>query len=271
MDLHSLSPNDFGGENSSSLTQTASKWLTGVYGISGRTCAVRDSLHQDIEGSTESIFQIFIYRLRIFKIYIELSSTIMYDFDILSFLIGSTCISLTSPATFSITTHPLAAGSRLQRVDINFNYSFRHSVDGDEPHKLHRQRWSLESCPWLLTFTLHERHSPPFCSLKQLCGNDVDWKAYTVLAYNTQLSTCSEVKVEVKMHIVIHIGPPTLVTMLKWLPTYLTYCSPSSMTNDWLLWAKSIYNVLNVFYSTPTMYVTVTAPYLYSPLLLTPA
>jgi len=94
--------------------------------------------------------------LRSFKIYFDLDSPTMDNFDILSFFTGSLCISLTSPATLehlelniqlhlvsvdgvdhsfyedlcdvwshldSIITH--STGSRLQRVDINFNYSFR--------------------------------------------------------------------------------------------------------------------------------------------------
>jgi hypothetical protein len=98
----------------------------------------------------------FICCLRFFEIYVDLGSVTMYDFDILSFLMSSLCISLTSPATLehlkfnisfhgttsgdfefdtfyedlrnaavwthldSITTHP--TGSRLQRVDIDIDY-----------------------------------------------------------------------------------------------------------------------------------------------------
>jgi hypothetical protein len=95
-------------------------------------------------------------RLRFFEIYAHLVSGTIYDFNILSFLMGSLCISLTSPATLehlklnlnisfnefnthsalyanlhnadvwshldSITSHP--TGSRLQRVDININICF---------------------------------------------------------------------------------------------------------------------------------------------------
>ena len=99
-------------------------------------------------------------RLRYLEVNIELYSATMHwqGLDMLSFLIGSLCFSLTSPATLehlkfnirfrgfndyfrpypesfynnlrqidvwshldSITTHP--AGSQLQRVDINISYS----------------------------------------------------------------------------------------------------------------------------------------------------
>ena len=108
-------------------------------------------------------------RLRFFEINARLSPATMHDFDILSFLMGSLCISLTSPATLehlkfniwfrgpdnsfiyldeeffsdlrdayawtrldSLASHP--TGSRLQRVDININYSFRHNDDVREPY-----------------------------------------------------------------------------------------------------------------------------------------
>ena len=94
-------------------------------------------------------------RLRVLEIYVYLRFASFYDFDILSFLMGSLCISLTSPATLerlefnitfrdsipyfpsfyedlreagvwshldSITTLP--TGSRLQRVDINIHYNY---------------------------------------------------------------------------------------------------------------------------------------------------
>ena len=92
-------------------------------------------------------------RLCFFEIYADLGPATMHDFDILSFLMGSLCMSLTSPATLeqlklsisfyrntdkvdyytfyenlrdadvwslldSITTHP--TGSRLQRVDLKY-------------------------------------------------------------------------------------------------------------------------------------------------------
>jgi hypothetical protein len=96
-------------------------------------------------------------RLRIFEIYAYLVDASMEEFDILSSVMDSLCMSLTSPATLehlkfnicfhgntkndfdnhkfyedlrnvwshldSITTHP--TGSRLQQVDININYTFR--------------------------------------------------------------------------------------------------------------------------------------------------
>jgi hypothetical protein len=100
-------------------------------------------------------------RLRFFEIDIRLGSATVHDFDNLSFLMSSLCISLTSPATLehlkfdiwfrgsknrfidreeeffehlrdayawsrldSLTSHP--TGSRLQRVDINIGYFFRY-------------------------------------------------------------------------------------------------------------------------------------------------
>ena len=102
-------------------------------------------------------------RLRFFEIHVKLSSAIAHDFNMLSFLMGSLCISLTSPATLehlklhiwfcgpsdrfiindgffedlrgadawtrldSIISHP--TGSQLQRVDIQIDYSFRYDDD----------------------------------------------------------------------------------------------------------------------------------------------
>jgi hypothetical protein len=120
------------------------------------------SLIHDGEGRTKSIFLPFICRLRFFEIRVDFRPENVHDFEVLSFLMGSLCISLTSPATLehlkfniwfnndsideeeeemfyenlrdadawsyldSITTHP--SGSRLQRVDININCSFRCGV-----------------------------------------------------------------------------------------------------------------------------------------------
>jgi hypothetical protein len=97
-------------------------------------------------------------RLRFFEIHASLGAATMHDFGVLSSLIGSLCMSLTSPATLehlqfnilfsgrtsnfndfqfledlrdvwslldSIITHP--TGSRLQRVIINIKYWFRWS------------------------------------------------------------------------------------------------------------------------------------------------
>ena len=104
----------------------------------------------------------------------------MHDFNVLSFLMGSLCTSLTSPATLehlefnirfrgnilnfdsntfyenlrdadvwshldSITTHP--TGSRLQRVDININYRF-HCDEPDEDEVL---KAVLDGLPLLRT------------------------------------------------------------------------------------------------------------------------
>ena len=119
--------------------------------------------------TTESIFLPFMCRLRFLEIYISLGSVSTHNFNILSFLMGSLCISLTSPATLehlklnirfrghinnftsntfyenlrdadawrhldSIATH--STGSQLQRVDINIDYAFRCVIfDEDEVEK----------------------------------------------------------------------------------------------------------------------------------------
>ena len=150
--------------------------------------AVRDSLHllisliQNIKGSTEPNFLPFVCRPRFFEINVILSSGTMRDFDILSSLMGSLRISLTSPATLehfkfniffrgdsnefdfyefyedlrdadvwrhldSIATDP--TGSRLQRVDININYSFRYDDDGEETDEDEVLDAVLDSLPLL--------------------------------------------------------------------------------------------------------------------------
>ena len=123
-------------------------------------------------------------RLRFLKVYADLDSKSMDDFPILSLLMGSLCISLTSPATLehlefnirirgrifdldfalfyenlrdahvwsrlnSITTHP--TGSRLQRVDINIDYSFRYDDDEEEPDKDEIEKAVLDGLPSLRT------------------------------------------------------------------------------------------------------------------------
>jgi len=143
LDLCSLLPSDFCGEKSSSLTRAASK------GVIDR-CVWQYWREYDTLVN-QSIFMPFMCRLRFFEAYVDLESATMDDFNILSFLMGSLCISLTSPATLehlelnilfynyhsdpfienlrnanvwslldSITTHP--TGSRLQRVDIGIAY-----------------------------------------------------------------------------------------------------------------------------------------------------
>jgi hypothetical protein len=120
-----------------------------------------------------SVFLPFICRLRFFEIDVEVGPLTAYDYDILSFLTGSLCLSLTSAATLehlkfnisfhgntsdidcdtfyeylrdasfwthldSITTHP--TGSRLQRVDISIDYCnlrvLGFDEDEDEPDDL---------------------------------------------------------------------------------------------------------------------------------------
>ena len=116
LELYPVSPNDFFEESSSSLTLASSTkkrvapmasqteidrclWhilcLTGT----GFPSSAYFSLIQDIESLTESIFLPFMCRLRFFEIYFAFGSANMHDFNILSSLMGSLCISLTSLAT----------------------------------------------------------------------------------------------------------------------------------------------------------------------------
>jgi hypothetical protein len=120
------------------------------------------SLIQDIESFTQTIFLPFMGRIRFFEIYAEFAAA--RDFDILSSLIGSLCISLTYSTTLehldfnirfcgvpflfdfnmfyenlrnpnlwshldSLTTHPTSSRSRLQRVNINIKCDY---TDEDE-------------------------------------------------------------------------------------------------------------------------------------------
>ena len=178
LELHSVSPKDFRYVNSSSLTRGASMGVapTAPHPVIDRciwhlkeysehrseyargtrfTSSAYLSLKSGHKGPTRSLFLPFICRLRFFEIDVDLGPLTSYDYDILSFLTGSLCLSLTSPATLehlkfnisfhgnledvdcdtfyeylrdadvwthldSITTHP--TGSRLQRVDINLDY-----------------------------------------------------------------------------------------------------------------------------------------------------
>jgi hypothetical protein len=120
--------------------------------------------------------------LRVFEIHVKPYSTTMSDFGILLFLIRSLRLSLTSPATLehlkfsivfegidnyydhdifittlrnadfwthldSIITHP--TGSRLQKVDINIEYAFRHDDDGREPDSSEVTEPVLDALPLL--------------------------------------------------------------------------------------------------------------------------
>ena len=120
LELNSVSVNDFGNENSSSLT--------GLRGVASHTvinhCVWRlregledyygqeymprtrfpssayFSLIWEREGPTQSMFLPFMCRLRIFEIYVNFNYDTMHGLDIvLSFLMCSLRISLTSPAT----------------------------------------------------------------------------------------------------------------------------------------------------------------------------
>ena len=125
-------------------------------------------------------------RLRFFKIHANFETETMdeFKFPILSLLMDSLCISLTSPATLehlelnlrlrsrifgsdfesfyeslraadvwshldSITNHPTS--SRLQRIDINIDYSFRYEDDEEEPSKDEIEKAILDSLPSLRT------------------------------------------------------------------------------------------------------------------------
>jgi hypothetical protein len=123
-------------------------------------------------------------RLRFFEVYIDLRSPTIRYFYTLSSLMDTLCVSLTSPATLehlkfnilfpilnndfdfdifyenlreadvwshldSITTHPTS--SRLQRVDVNINYSLRYD---DHVQKLDEDKVVkavLDSLPLLRT------------------------------------------------------------------------------------------------------------------------
>jgi hypothetical protein len=192
LELHSISLNDFCDKNSSSLTRAASMEVTPVasHTVIDRcvwhfreevVCGTRFpssayfSLIQDREGLKESKFLPFMCRLRFFKIYIDVGSPLIFDFWTLSLLMGSLCISLTSPATLehlefnirfcgsgddfdlkfyydlchadfwshldSIASHP--TGSRLQRVDINIDCSYCYYDSRYKPDKDKTERLSL--------------------------------------------------------------------------------------------------------------------------------
>ena len=135
-----------------------------------------------MEGPTEPIFLPFMCRLRSLEIIIDSRSANMRDFAVLSLLMRSLSISLTSPATLerlkfnitfqgndnqfdhyefykdlraadvwshldSIITHP--TGSRLQRVDINIQYTFYYDDDVTEPDNDEILEAVLDSLPLL--------------------------------------------------------------------------------------------------------------------------
>ena len=153
------------------------------YGLSTRfPLSAYFSLIQDI---VEPVFLPFMCGLvRFFEIDVRLGSATLHDFDLLWVLMSSLCISLTSPATLehlkfnisfrgntnefdnhtfyehlgddeiwgrldSITTNP--TGSRLQRVDIVIDYSFRYDDDGNEPDEDDVLEAVLDSLPLLRT------------------------------------------------------------------------------------------------------------------------
>ncbi|KIL56631.1 hypothetical protein M378DRAFT_172518 [Amanita muscaria Koide BX008] len=173
--LHSLLFNDLDGEQSSLLTSATSE---GVATTIDQCVWTFDTVPQP----TEPIFLPFMSRLRVLEIRVDPSSATMDDFDILSFLMRSLRVSLTSPATLehlkfyivfegddnhfnfyeffddlrdahvwrhldSIITRP--AGSRLQRVDINIEYSFREDDNVGEPDKALVMEPVLDALPLL--------------------------------------------------------------------------------------------------------------------------
>jgi len=194
LELDSLSPNDFDGEQSSSLTPAASKGVATTAshtvidqcrwylskGVDGTRCptSVYISLIGDMEGPTEPIFLPFMCRLRSFEINI---AEFVVNLGILSFLMRSLCVSLTSPATLEhlkfkiyfrgndnryrygfykdlrdadvwnhldlIITHP--TGSRLQRVDIDIDYTFRYNDDTRTPNNDEILKIVLDALPLL--------------------------------------------------------------------------------------------------------------------------
>jgi hypothetical protein len=115
LDLYSLSPNDFVGEQSSSLTPAASEGVTGTAShtvIDQCGWYFRDAVNGtrfsmstyflliwDNEGFTEPIFLPFMCRLRYVEITIDPYSANLLDFNALSIMIRSLRVSLTSPPT----------------------------------------------------------------------------------------------------------------------------------------------------------------------------
>ena len=208
LELHSVSPFDFYYEKSSSLTEAlaASKvvaptpshlvidrciWHLREYSEyrsehepgTRSSSSTYFSLIQDIQGPSWSMFLPFMCRPRFFEIFVDLGFLTGYDYDTLSFLMGSLCMSLTPPATLehlkfnisfngttsnfddyyafyedlrdadfwshldSITTHP--GGSRLQRVDIDIVYWFGLYNDEVEPDENGVLKAVLDSLPLL--------------------------------------------------------------------------------------------------------------------------
>ena len=118
--------------------------------------------------------------LRFFEIYAYRGPATMHDFDILSFLMGSLCMSLTSPVTleqlkfnisfrgdtnsFDISSFyedlreagvwchldSITTGSRLQRVDINIDYCYLHD-NGEVPRDHEVLKAVLDALPLLRT------------------------------------------------------------------------------------------------------------------------
>ena len=149
LELHSLSPNDIVGENSSSLTRAASK---GMSPMASQTVPVidrcvwrfrREHVHgtkfsssvlfpiKFREGRTESIFLPFMSRLRFFGIYFEFGYPMANyrDLRILSILMGSLFMSLTSPAT-------------LEHLELNIRFSSISNLDAFYENLRNADVWS---------------------------------------------------------------------------------------------------------------------------------
>jgi hypothetical protein len=107
---------------------------------------VRDSLHllisliQDIKGHTESKFLPFMCRLRVFEIYLHLDGGTLRDCDIFSLLLGSLCISLTSPATLE---------------HLKFNISFYGFEVSDNFYEFYRKFRDADVWSHLDSFATH--------------------------------------------------------------------------------------------------------------------
>ena len=155
------------------------------------------------------MFLPFMCRLRFFEIYADLGPATMHDFDILSFLMGSLCMSLTSPVTleqlkfnisfrgdtnsFDISSFyedlheagvwsSITTGSRLQRVDINIDYCYLHD-NGEVPRDHEVLKAVLDALPLLRTkdilfikadsWNSCARYAPGSTGGTEYCASDV--------------------------------------------------------------------------------------------------
>jgi len=182
LELHFLSPNDFGGRYLHSLTRAASKRVAPVIDRCLWRFREEDARASGL-WSIELKFLPFMFPLRFLEIYIDLSTTTEFGIRVLDILMATLRNSLLAfPATLEhlefnirfrgdvsdldsfydtlrvayawsdldfITTHP--AGSWLQQVDINIYSAFRRKDDGAEPDKDEVSNAVLDSLPLLRT------------------------------------------------------------------------------------------------------------------------